>query len=196
MYIHFDGYPDSKLPLLLAAYQHRFAGDVEAMARHLIDEVHHGWEELGTDLLDGAPATLRRSLTGGEEYPSRQLTNVYNTDGTPAERELITQDGTEDLEWAYVLHESGIEVIGLLAYDPDPSSGGAPTRAAASSPIPARGTRILRRRSCRRVPPRACPPLLPHRRRRPARAPADSPGSPHRPYRSPPGEAPVAAPSP
>ncbi|WP_433919822.1 hypothetical protein OIE50_38955 [Streptomyces canus] len=123
MYVHFDGYPGSKLPLLLAAYQHRFAGDVEAMARHLIDEVHHGWEELGTDLLDGAPAGLRRSLTGGEEYPSRQLTNVYNTDGTPAERELITQDGTEDLEWAYVLHESGIEVIGLPAYDRGPVVG-------------------------------------------------------------------------
>ncbi|WP_240678039.1 hypothetical protein [Streptomyces griseoviridis] len=45
---------------------------------------------------------------------------MYNTDGTPAERELITQDGTEDLEWAYVLHESGIEVIGLLAYDRGP----------------------------------------------------------------------------
>ncbi|MFF4031670.1 hypothetical protein ACFYZ2_18285 [Streptomyces sviceus] len=90
------------------------------MARHLIDEVHHGWEELGTDLRDGAPAGLRRSLTGGEEYSSRQLTDAYNTDGTPAERELITQDGIEDLGWAYVLHESGIEVIGLLAYDRGP----------------------------------------------------------------------------
>ncbi|MEV7731668.1 hypothetical protein AB0O75_06050 [Streptomyces sp. NPDC088921] len=123
MYVHFDGYPDSKHPLLLAAYQHRFAGDVEAMARHLIDKVHHGWEELGTDLLDRAPAGLPRSLTGGEEYPSRQLTNVYNTDGTQAERKLITQDDTEDLEWAYVLHESGIEVIGLLAYDRGPVVG-------------------------------------------------------------------------
>ncbi|MFJ5045493.1 hypothetical protein ACIQH7_09985 [Streptomyces anulatus] len=48
MYVHFDGYPDSKLPLLLAAHQNRFAGDLEAMARHLIDEVHVGWERLGT----------------------------------------------------------------------------------------------------------------------------------------------------
>ncbi|MCX4393306.1 hypothetical protein [Streptomyces sp. NBC_01767] len=123
MYVHFDGYPDSKLPLLLAAFRYRFAGDLEAMARHLINEVHIGWEELGTDLLDGAPDALRRSLTGGDEFPSRQLTNVYNTDGTPAERELITQDGTGDLEWAYVLHETGIEVIGLLAYDRGPVVG-------------------------------------------------------------------------
>ncbi|WP_435218717.1 hypothetical protein [Streptomyces sp. bgisy034] len=120
MYVHFDGYPDNKLPLLLAAYQHRFAGDLEAMARHLIDDVEHGWDELGTDLLDGAPAALRRSLTGGDEYPSRQMTNVINADGSPAERELITQDGTGELEWAYVLHPLGIEVIALQAYDRGP----------------------------------------------------------------------------
>ncbi|MEV7888454.1 hypothetical protein ACWD3I_29695 [Streptomyces sp. NPDC002817] len=120
MYVHFDGYPDSKLPLLLAAYQHRFAGDLEAMARHLIDEIHHGWDELGTDLLDGTPAPVRLSLTGGQEYPSRQLANMYSTAGAPAERELITQDGTDDLDWAYVLHPHGIEVIVLGAYDRGP----------------------------------------------------------------------------
>ncbi|MFF4361530.1 hypothetical protein [Streptomyces sp. NPDC001604] len=90
------------------------------MARHLIDEVHHGWDELGTDLLDGAPTGLRRSLTGGHEYPSRQLTGMYNTDGTPTQRELITQDGTDNLDWAYVLHPHGIEVIALQAYDRGP----------------------------------------------------------------------------
>ncbi|MET8683688.1 hypothetical protein ABZV77_05675 [Streptomyces sp. NPDC004732] len=120
MYVHFDGYPDNKLPLLLAAFQYRFAGDLEAMARHLIDDVEHGWEELGTDLLDGAPAALRRSLTGGDEYPSRQMTNVICSDGSPAERELITQDGTDDLEWAYVLRPHGIEVIALQEYDRGP----------------------------------------------------------------------------
>ncbi|GAU70745.1 hypothetical protein SSP35_22_00480 [Streptomyces sp. NBRC 110611] len=120
MYVHFDGNPGSKLRLLLAAYQYRFAGDVEAMARYLVDEVHHGWEELGTDLLDGAPAALRTSLTGGMEFPSRQFTNVLNADGTPAERELITPDGTNGLDWAYVLHSHGIEVIALQEYDRGP----------------------------------------------------------------------------
>ncbi|MFE1836488.1 hypothetical protein [Streptomyces sviceus] len=120
MYVHFDGYPDSKLPLLLAAYQHRFAGDLEAMALHLIDDVVHGWVELGTDLLDGAPAALRRTLTRGDEYPSRQMTDVICVDNTPAERELITQDGTDELEWAYVLHPHGIEVIALQAYERGP----------------------------------------------------------------------------
>ncbi|MFD9069119.1 hypothetical protein [Streptomyces lasiicapitis] len=123
MFVLFDGSPDSKLPLLLTAYHYRFNRNLEAMARHLIDEVEIGWEELGTDLLDGAPAALRRSLTGGEEYPSRQLTDVYNTDGTPAERELITQDSTDDLEWAYILHSYGVEVIGLREYDCGPVVG-------------------------------------------------------------------------
>ncbi|MFJ6574048.1 hypothetical protein ACIQNU_42295 [Streptomyces sp. NPDC091292] len=120
MYVHFDGYPDSKLPLLLSAYQYRFAGDLEAMARYLIDDVQHGWDELGTDLLDGAPAALRRSLTKGDEWPSRQMTDVVSADGTPAERELITQDGIDGLEWAYVLHPHGIEVIALQEYDRGP----------------------------------------------------------------------------
>lgn len=31
---------------------------MEAMARHLIDDVTVGWDELGTDLLDGAPPAL------------------------------------------------------------------------------------------------------------------------------------------
>ncbi|MFD7862174.1 hypothetical protein [Streptomyces sp. NPDC059783] len=122
MHVHFDGTPGNKLPLLLAAFQYRFAGDVEAMARHLIDDVPHGWDELGTDLLDGAPAALRRSLTGGEDFPSRQIdmTNVICVGGPPDERTLVTQDGIGAEEWAYVLHPHGIEVIALQAYDRGP----------------------------------------------------------------------------
>lgn len=43
VYVHSNGHPDGRLPLLLTAYQHRFGGDVEAMARHLIDDVDFGW---------------------------------------------------------------------------------------------------------------------------------------------------------
>ncbi|MDF3292416.1 hypothetical protein [Streptomyces silvisoli] len=120
MYVHFDGYPSTRLPLLLAAYQHRFAGDVEAMARHLIDDVDYGWSEIGTDLLDGAPDALRQTLTGGTEYPSRKYTDVINTDGTPAKRQLITQATTGGLDWGYVLHPHGIEVIPLSEEDHGP----------------------------------------------------------------------------
>ncbi|WP_309248779.1 hypothetical protein [Streptomyces sp. MNP-20] len=66
IYVHFDGYPSGRLPLLLAAYQHRFARDVEAMRVHLIDQVSIAWDELGTDLLDGAPKSLIKKLTGRE----------------------------------------------------------------------------------------------------------------------------------
>ncbi len=55
IYVHLDGYPSARLPLLLAAYQHRFARDVDAMSVHLIGQVTIAWDELGTDLLDGAP---------------------------------------------------------------------------------------------------------------------------------------------
>ncbi|WP_342354242.1 hypothetical protein [Streptomyces inhibens] len=55
IYVHFNGLPSNRLPLLLAAYKHRFGGDITAMAQQLIDDVDVGWEELGTDLLDGAP---------------------------------------------------------------------------------------------------------------------------------------------
>lgn len=113
MYVHFDGYPSGRLPLLLAAYQYRFAKDVEAMVRDLIDDVDYGWSGLGTDLLDGAPGELRQALTGGTEYPSSKYSNVFNTNGTPAPRELITQATSDGLDWGYVLHPDGIEVIAL-----------------------------------------------------------------------------------
>ncbi|MEV5878061.1 hypothetical protein AB0L75_28310 [Streptomyces sp. NPDC052101] len=120
MYVHFDGYPSGRLPLLLGAYQHRFGGDVEAMSRHLIDSVDYGWSQLGTDLLDGAPDDLLQDLTGGTEYPSRAYDNVINTDGTPAKRRLITPANNGGLDWGYVLHPHGIEVINLLEEDIGP----------------------------------------------------------------------------
>ncbi|MFF3460313.1 hypothetical protein ACFYXH_39725 [Streptomyces sp. NPDC002730] len=120
MYVHFDGYPSGRLPLLLAAYQHRFAGDIEAMARHLIDEVDYGWSGLGTDLLDGAPDDLRQELTGGTEFSRRKYSSVINSDGRPAERELITKANCGGLDWGYVLHPHGIEVISLSEEDRGP----------------------------------------------------------------------------
>ncbi|WP_420036036.1 hypothetical protein ACN2WE_30880 [Streptomyces sp. cg28] len=92
------------------------------MSRHLIDSVPHGWDELGTDLLDGAPAALRRRLIGDDTYPSRpiDMTNVIVVGPQPEEHEPVTQDGIGDLQWAYVLHPHGIEVIALQAHDRGP----------------------------------------------------------------------------
>ncbi|MEI5100914.1 hypothetical protein RB200_23230 [Streptomyces sp. PmtG] len=120
IYVHQDGYPSSRLPLLLAACQHRFAHDVEAVSVHLIDQVTIAWDELGTDLLDGAPKSLLKQLTGGERWPSREMDNITTLDGSPPEREVITEANSSDLSWGYVLHPTGIEVISLDAADRGP----------------------------------------------------------------------------
>ncbi|MEE1797396.1 hypothetical protein PUR57_01605 [Streptomyces sp. JV176] len=102
-----------KLPLLLVAYQCRFARDEQAMARHLIDDVPVGWEELGTDLLDGAPPELVTALTGGQEWPSSTLDNLVTPDGSPPARMTVTHEDAaeQDFQWGYVLRPDGIEVI-------------------------------------------------------------------------------------
>ncbi|MFE6028843.1 hypothetical protein [Streptomyces niveus] len=76
IYVHFDGHPSSKLPLLLASFQHKFARDVEAMARHLVDDVAIGWDKLGTDPLDNAPPEITEALTGGQQRPSRIMNHL------------------------------------------------------------------------------------------------------------------------
>ncbi|MCC3779455.1 hypothetical protein K6I33_005102 [Streptomyces sp. UNOB3_S3] len=111
MYVHWDGYPSHQLPLLLAAYQHRFASDLEAMSRHLIDNVPVGWSTLGTDLLDEAPEALRHALTGGESHPSSQLANLITPDGSLPRRMTVTEGSTSGLDWGYILRPHGIEVI-------------------------------------------------------------------------------------
>ncbi|MEV0445830.1 hypothetical protein AB0I84_12485 [Streptomyces spectabilis] len=113
IYVHLDGYPSSRLPLLLAAYQYTFARDLDAMSARLIDQVSIAWDELGTDLLDGAPKPLVRQLTGGDVWPSREMDDLENLDGSPAEREVITETSSGFIDWAYILHRQGIEVIGL-----------------------------------------------------------------------------------
>ncbi|MFE0055304.1 hypothetical protein [Streptomyces sp. NPDC059003] len=120
IYVHFDGYPSGRLPLLLAAYQHRFDRDVEAMSVHLIDQVAIAWDELGTDLLDGAPKSLIKKLTGGERWPSREMDDIIASDGSPPQREVITEANSSSLSWGYVLHPAGIEVISLYAADRGP----------------------------------------------------------------------------
>ncbi|MEW2550369.1 hypothetical protein AB0957_01280 [Streptomyces zhihengii] len=109
----FDGTPASKLPLLVTAFQYRFGRDLEAMTRHLVNDVAIGWEELGSDLLDGAPPTIVAALTGGDPWPSRTLDNLITPDGSPPARIAVTETtvGGTDVEWGYILRPSGIEVF-------------------------------------------------------------------------------------
>jgi hypothetical protein len=113
VYVHQDASPEQgQLALLLAAYQYRFAGDLEAMSRHLIDDVPIGWLHLGTDLLDGAPTGLRLALAGEEDWPSAQFgSGLLTTDGAPPVRMTVTGESAGEFETGYVLHPHGVEVF-------------------------------------------------------------------------------------
>lgn len=79
------------------------------MSRHLIDDIAVGWDELGTDLLDGAPPALVTALTGGEHWPSRTLDHLITPDGSPPVRMSVTDTTADeqDMHWGYVLHKEG-----------------------------------------------------------------------------------------
>ncbi|MEU5148801.1 hypothetical protein AB0G42_16625 [Streptomyces yangpuensis] len=83
------------------------------MNRHLIDAVPVAWSGLGTDLLDGAPEALVNELTGGQHHPSKQMNELISPDGSPPRRMSVREGETGGLDWGYVLHEHGIEVISL-----------------------------------------------------------------------------------
>ncbi|MFF5719329.1 hypothetical protein [Streptomyces buecherae] len=146
----------------MAGYQHRFGRDLEAMSRRLIDDVTLGWEELGTDLLAGAPPALVPALTGGQHWPSRQLGRLITADGTPPMRMTVTEESVEeqDLHWGYILRQQGIEVISLLhadigpvvGWDTDPRTAFSDHPAAWSAPPLAPARRPSRNTSPRSAP--------------------------------------------
>ncbi|MCL7369617.1 hypothetical protein [Streptomyces ardesiacus] len=156
--------PSHHLPLFLAAYQYKFGRDVEAMAQHLIDDIAVGWDELGTDLLDGAPPTLVAALTGGEHWPSRTLDHLISPDGSPPVRMTVTDTTASDLgmPWGYILHPQGVEVISmahsgtgpLVVWDTDP---GTPF-----SDHPAHWPAVTTRRTPTTSPPSARPMIPPN----------------------------------
>ncbi|WP_327386823.1 hypothetical protein [Streptomyces sp. NBC_01207] len=72
------------------------------------------------DLLDRAPDNvLERLDPHGDLGPSAPFDNVFNVDGTPAKPIPVTDANADamGLEWGYVLHDHGIEVIALTWYD-------------------------------------------------------------------------------
>ncbi|MER5538834.1 hypothetical protein [Streptomyces mirabilis] len=122
IHVQLDGVPSHHLPLLLAAYQYKFGRNVKAICQHLIDDVAVGWDELDTDLLDDAPPALVTALTGGEHWPSRTLDHLITPDGSPPAHMSVTDTTADeqDMQWGYVLHKEGVEVVSLPHEDLGP----------------------------------------------------------------------------
>ncbi|MFD3580884.1 hypothetical protein [Streptomyces sp. NPDC058683] len=85
------------------------------MTRHLVDDVAVCWDELGTDLLDGAPPEIVTALVGTERWPSTTPTNLITPDGSAPVRMGVTEKtaADQDIQWGYILRPSGIEVIAV-----------------------------------------------------------------------------------
>ncbi|MFJ4572071.1 hypothetical protein ACIP4W_11665 [Streptomyces sp. NPDC088846] len=168
--------PASKLPLLLATFQYRFGRDLDAMTQHLVDDVAVGWEELGTDLLDGAPPETVAALIGGARWPSRTLDDLITLDGSPPTRMTVTEAtaASQDMTWGYVLRLHGIEVIPaeyapsgpVISWDSDPCtdfSNPATWTTVASAQPPATPTTTPAAPGTRHTSPPKEPACEPHR---------------------------------
>lgn len=170
IYVHADGYPSNHLPLLLAAYQYRFTRDAESLSRYLVDTDAIGWDTLGDDLLDGAPAHFGVVLHPHPIGPSRPIVNVLSSDGGPARRMVFDESNAQDsqLKWAYVLRPLGVEVIALsqdtrgpvVGWDSDPllSYSDEPRLWRPDAPIPLTGARPKAPGMTATQPPAAGPP--------------------------------------
>ncbi|WP_327255390.1 hypothetical protein [Streptomyces sp. NBC_01244] len=114
IYVHWDGYPTHHLPLLLAAHQFRFKGDIEAMARFLVDSPEVSWDHLGADLLTDAPEPVQQRLGNGYDA-CRPTTGLVTLDGSPVQRMTFDEVSAQEswLSWAYVLRPEGVEVASL-----------------------------------------------------------------------------------
>jgi len=116
-FVQGDGDPDHQVPLLLGAYQNRFAGDLTALQHYLIDEHPAGWSYLGRDLADDSAEAV--------SLPAEPHSSCYCHDfGDPAVPPL-DQDTVADsfVSWIYILREVGLEAIELPNSDWDRASG-------------------------------------------------------------------------
>ncbi|CAL9364844.1 hypothetical protein SUDANB105_00742 [Streptomyces sp. enrichment culture] len=126
------------------------------MTRHLVDGVAVAWDELGTDLLEGAPPEIITALTGGEQWPSSTLDHLVTPDGSPPTRMSVTETtaAEQDLQWGYVLHPAGIEVINAFQAKAGPTVAW-PAPAKITAPISAPTARTPRSAPARSTPPGA-----------------------------------------
>lgn len=101
-YVHQDGHPTDRVPILMTAVQGHFAGNVSTATRFYLDDHPAGWLSLGIEFTTTpnyrAPAAANRCFCHGRD------------DEGPA---LLTHDTVDPLwhEWIYLLRADGLQII-------------------------------------------------------------------------------------
>jgi hypothetical protein len=106
-YVHNDGHPDTRIPLLLDLYHRHYRHDLQAMTRFLLDQHPAGWSQLGTDptadtgWYNAVPLTQRHNFVcychgDRDEAPAMHT----EADTTPVTADTV-----------YVIHPDGVQVI-------------------------------------------------------------------------------------
>ncbi|WP_407563358.1 hypothetical protein [Streptomyces sp. 184] len=106
-YVHNDGHPAIRVPLLHALHAGPFTGDVDAMTRFLIDEHPAGWSQLGP-----GPAADTGWINPMPPIGDRNFRCYCH--GDRAETPLTLTDETEDVvhlhDWVFVLRPAGVDI--------------------------------------------------------------------------------------
>ncbi|WP_051970813.1 hypothetical protein [Kitasatospora azatica] len=107
-YVHSDGHPTTRIPILLAAVQGHFGGDPQAAARFYLDEHPAGWYELGLDFTTTPGYTETRPHPAGA-WPNRCFCHGDRADAP----ELLTHENVDAVwhEWIYLLRPDGLQII-------------------------------------------------------------------------------------
>lgn len=94
-YVHNDGHPTARIPLLRALYAGPFAGDLDAMTKFLLDDHPAGWSQIGA--------------VHNDEF------TCYCHGDRNEDPRLQTEDDTDvaTADWVYILRADGIDVIDL-----------------------------------------------------------------------------------
>jgi hypothetical protein len=104
--LHWDGYPTGLGAALWSLYLGHFERNVVAMTTFLIDEHPAGWSQIvGADFTQPIGFGLP---TGG---PACYCHGQRSEGPNPIEVIGGEADGWWDLEWAYVLHPQGMDVL-------------------------------------------------------------------------------------
>lgn len=116
-YVHNDGHPTIRIPLLRALYAGPFAGDLDAMTKFLVDAHPAGWSQLGLDptVDTGYVNWHQRSGTSISDAVNDRGFRCYchgdRNEGPYLHDENNTDSSLSD--WVYVLRSDGVEVIDL-----------------------------------------------------------------------------------